>query len=212
MKRYGSFFLLALALAIAPGPDILFVLAQALAQGWQAGACVTAGLCSGLVFHVTLAAVGVAAALKRYPWLFKAVTWFGAAYLVWLGFGAWREAHVIHLAADGSSEAAFSAGALYLRGVIMNVLNPKVMLFFLALVPRFVRPESGRVVTQFMMLGLLFALAAALVFLAVSLGGGMVSSLLREHASATVGLQYFAALVMFGLAGWIGWMNVRREG
>ena len=78
-RRYGSFFLLAMALGIAPGPDILFVFAQSLAQGQAAGSLVTLGLCTGLVFHVSLAAFGIAAVLRRKPHLFKAITWCGAA-------------------------------------------------------------------------------------------------------------------------------------
>ena len=155
-RRYGSFFLLAMALGIAPGPDILFVFAQSLAQGQAAGSLVTLGLCTGLVFHVSLAAFGIAAVLRRKPHLFKAITWCGAAYLVWLGIGAWRSAVV---PVGESTAETMPYLRLYLRGIVMNVCNPKVMLFFLALMPRFVVPERGRVTAQFLLLGLTFAAA-----------------------------------------------------
>ena len=160
-RRYGSFFLLAMALGIASGPDILFVFAQSLAQGQAAGSLVTLGLCTGLVFHVSLAAFGIAAVLRRKPHLFKAITWCGAAYLVWLGVGAWRSAVV---PVGESTAETMPYLRLYLRGIVMNVCNPKVMLFFLALMPRFVVPERGRVTAQFLLLGLTFAAATLLVF------------------------------------------------
>ena len=212
MKRYLSFFMLALALGIAPGPDILFVLAQSLAQGWQAGSFVTFGLCTGLIFHVSLAAFGIAAVLKKSPALFKAVTWLGAVYLVALGIGAWRAAGVVAVATDGAVAAPpLSPLRLYLRGCVMNALNPKVMLFFLALLPRFVVPQKGRVVVQFLLLGLVFALATVLVFHAVAFGGGCVSQLLGRSTTSSTCLLYFSALVMFGIAGWIGWMNLHEK-
>ncbi len=211
MKRLGSFFLLSLALGIAPGPDILFVLAQSLAHGWGAGSLVTLGLCTGLIFHVSLAAFGIAAVLRTYPWLFRLVTWGGAVYLVYLGIGAWQSASVVPVSAEGDAvTAALPALRLYGRGIVMNVLNPKVMLFFLALMPRFVEPERGRVALQFLVLGLVFAVATLFVFHVVAFCGGLVSGLLDASSQASRYLRYFSALVMFGIAGWIAWQNVRE--
>ena len=208
-RRYGSFFLLAMALGIAPGPDILFVFAQSLAQGQAAGSLVTLGLCTGLVCHVSLAAFGIAAVLRRKPHLFKAITWCGAAYLVWLGIGAWRSAVV---PVGESTAETMPYLRLYLRGIVMNVCNPKVMLFFLALMPRFVVPERGRVTAQFLLLGLTFSAATLLVFNLVAVGGGALSAFLSRWPESPAFLQRFSAIVMFGLAGWIGWMNLRKEG
>lgn len=211
MKRLGSFFLLSLALGIAPGPDILFVLAQSLAHGWQAGSLVTLGLCTGLTFHVSLAAFGIAAILKKYPWLFQLVTWGGAAYLIYLGIGAWQSAAVVAVPSSGStSMETLPAFRLYARGIVMNVLNPKVMLFFLALMPRFIETGRGRVALQFLVLGLVFAVATVLVFHAVAFCGGLISGLLDASSQASVHLRYFSAVVMFGIAGWIGWQNMKE--
>ena len=213
MKRYAYFFLASLALAVAPGPDILFVLAQSLTGGWRAGSFITFGLCTGLVFHVSLAAFGIAAVLKKYPAAFKAVTWLGAAYLVYLGVLAWRDASVTHIASGGEvTTAAVEPLRLYVRGIVMNVLNPKVMLFFLALVPRFVAPEKGRPALQFVALGLVFALAVLLVFHVVALGAGFATSGFAADLFGLASgdgrlLRYFSAVVMFGIAGWIAWRN-----
>lgn len=209
-RHLWGFFLCALALGIAPGPDILFVLTQSLANGFTAGECVTLGLCTGLCVHVTLAAFGVAALLKRFPRAFTAVTWFGAAYLVYLAFLTWRGAAAA--SAPGETQAAsLTPMRLYLRGIVMNVLNPKVMLFFLAFVPRFVVPELGAVQRQFLVLGGLFALSTVLVFSSVAALGGGISAWLGRFPNATVWLQYGSALVMFGIAGWIAWMNCRPK-
>ena len=203
--RQVAFGLTALVLAAAPGPDNLFVLMQSLTHGWRAGSLVTLGLCTGICLHVMLAAFGVAAVLSRHPRWFTVVTWCGAVYLVWLGVGAWKSASSVVFA--GAAETALPPLRLYLRGIVMNALNPKVMLFFLALMPRFVVPERGRVALQFMSLGAIFALATLLVFHGVAFGGGVVADLLARHAASASILQRLAALVMFALAGWIGWKN-----
>lgn len=210
LRRYGSFFLLAMALGIAPGPDILFVFAQSLAQGPSAGALVTLGLCTGLCVHVTLAAFGFAAVMKKCPFAFKAVTWCGALYLVWLGWGAWRSA-VVAVATDQPAAETLPYLRLYARGIVMNLCNPKVILFFLALMPRFIDKEKGKVACQFVLLGLAFVAATLIVFNSVALCGGGLSVYMRCWPESTVVLQRFSALVMWGLALWIAWMNVRGE-
>ena len=209
MKRYVTFFLLALALGIAPGPDILFVFAQGLGQGALAGSTVTCGLCTGLVVHVTLAALGFAAVMKRFPKAFKAITWCGAAYLVYLGIMAWRSAGVVTVGPAAAQETPLLR--LYLQGIVMNLCNPKVILFFIALMPRFIVPEKGSTTRQFLVLGLLFIVATLIVFNAVALLGGSVSWLLDGNSDAMTVLKYASAFIIFGLAGWIAWMNLRPE-
>ena len=194
-----------MALGIAPGPDILFVFAQSLAQGPSAGALVTLGLCTGLCVHVTLAALGFAAVMKRFPVAFTAITWCGAFYLVWLGWGAWSSASV---AIGGGTEELPCLG-LYARGIVMNLCNPKVILFFLALMPRFIVQEKGKVAFQFVLLGLTFVVATLLVFNSVALCGGGLSVCLQRWPDSTVVLQRLSAFVMWGLALWIAWMNLR---
>lgn len=206
-RRYGLFFLLALALDIAPGPDIIFVFTQSLAYGWKSGVCVTLGLCSGLCFHVTLAAFGVALLLKRYPLAFTAITLCGAAYLAYLGWGAWDSASVVSV--DGAAAPQLPPMRLYLRGVVMNMCNPKVMLFFLSFLPRFTCPEKGRMVLQFLLLGFIFMISALITFSAVAVCGGGLSNLLSLYPSAPRIIQYFAAIVLFGLSAWIVWTTFR---
>ena len=209
MRRYGSFFLLALALGIAPGPDLLLVFAQSLSRGAAAGAWVTLGLCTGLLVHITLAAFGVAAVLKRYPAFFTLLTWCGAAYLVYLGILTLRQPPP-QLAGQAAAGTETGLG-LYLRGIIMNLFNPKVMLFFIALMPRFILPERGRVALQFLTLGALFIFATLLVFNLVAAGGGTLSARLAAYPAAPRYLQIASAALMFGIAAWIGLANCRSS-
>ena len=209
MKKYVTFFLLALALGIAPGPDVLFVFAQALSHGAMAGTWVTLGLCTGLTVHIALAAFGVAAILKRYPKFFTALTWCGAAYLVYLGILTLLHARTQAVAAADAGTMAQPVARLYLRGIIMNLCNPKVMLFFIALMPRFIVPERGRIALQFLFLGCLFILATLLVFNLVAISGGALSAWLATFPAASLYLQLISAAVMFGIAGWIAVLNLR---
>ena len=209
VHRHAGFFVCALALGIAPGPDNLFVLTQSLSQGAAAGILVTLGLCTGLCFHVSLAAFGIAAILKRYPRAFGAITLLGACYLLYLAWLTWRGAG----SGPAESEAVhLPAARLYLRGIIMNVCNPKVMLFFLALMPRFTRPEKGHVAAQFLLLGLLFAIATVIVFCGIALLGGSISGYLARSPSSYAVLQYVSAGVMVLLAVWIVARTLQTSG
>jgi threonine/homoserine/homoserine lactone efflux protein len=106
--------------------------------------------------------------------------------------------------------AALPPLRLYLRGVVLNLCNPKVILFFLALMPRFIRPEKGRVALQFILLGVLFIAATLIVFDAVAAAGGGLARALVRWPDSTRLLQRFSAIVLFGLAAWIAWTNVRK--
>ena len=210
MRRYLGFFLVALALGIAPGPDILFVFAQSLAQGAAAGSFVTLGLATGLVVHVTLAAFGFAAVIKRCPRAFGAITWCGAAYLAYLGVMAFRAASVASV--DASAEVvALPPLRLYLQGVVMNLSNPKVILFFIALMPRFIPRGRGGAAREFLVLGAIFIAATLLVFNSVALVGGGAARLFAANPTAMGVLRYASAIIIFGLAVWIAVMNLRNR-
>ncbi len=211
MTLLPKFFAVSLLLAVAPGPDILFVLAQSVERGAAAGAMVTLGLCTGLCVHVLLAALGFAAVIGRYPRAFKAVTLFGAAYLCCLAVMSWREAPVVQIGGGAPCAGDIGFLRLYARGIVMNLCNPKVILFFLALVPGYVDAKRGRTVLQFVVLGAVFAAAVLIVFNAVSLAGGAVSRHLAGQPGAMPRLRYFSSIVMFGIAVWIAWTNLRHD-
>ena len=191
------FFGAAVLLALAPGPDNLFVLTQSLAYGSRAGLLVVLGLCSGLVFHTTVVALGLAALLRASPNALLAVKLAGAAYLLYLAWMSWRHARD---ASRSRQPVALSGAQLYRRGVIMNASNPKVALFFLAFLPQFVDPAYGPVTGQIVMLGGVFALATILVFGAIALLAGRYAERLNASARRRAWLNRGVSLVFLFLA------------
>jgi threonine/homoserine/homoserine lactone efflux protein len=191
------FLAAAVALALAPGPDNLFVLTQAALHGRRAGLFVTLGLCTGLVAHTAAVSLGVAALLKASPLAFTLLTVAGALYLLWLAWGAWR-AGAMRL--DAGAPPAQPASALYLRGIVMNVTNPKVAIFFLAFLPQFADPARGSVAGQIVVLGVVFGLATLAVFGSLAWAAGFVGDGLRKRPGAQVALNRLAALIFVALA------------
>jgi threonine/homoserine/homoserine lactone efflux protein len=154
-------------LTLMPGPDILFVIAQSVTHSRRDGIAVALGLCTGLVVHTTAAVWGVSALLYHSSVAFQVLKWAGAFYLFVLAWQALREAEETG-EADQPPVRRQRFAALYRRGILMNLLNPKVSLFFLAFFPQFVSPDTGSVSWQMMILGAVFTAQALLVFSAVS--------------------------------------------
>ncbi len=177
LPSLAAFFAAALLLALAPGPDNLFVLAQSALHGARKGIAVTLGLCTGLLVHTALVALGIAALLHAVPGAFLLVRLFGAGYLLVL---AWQALRVPVTAADADGEA-MPLLRYYRRGIIMNITNPKVALFFLAFLPPFTDPQRGSVPLQVMLLGALFIAAALIVFGTLCLGAATIGVHLRRH-------------------------------
>ncbi len=193
----AAFFATAVLLALAPGPDNLFVLLQSAMRGRRAGLLVVLGLCSGLLVHTGAVALGLATLFATSALAFTVLKLAGALYLLWLAWQAWRAGPA---ETDGNGGAAPSAGRLYSRGIVMNVTNPKVTIFFLAFLPQFVVPDRGSVGPQVVALGALFMLATLLVFGAIALAGGSLRAWLLRSPGAQVGMNRVAALVFVGLA------------
>ncbi len=169
------FLLASVLLTLAPGPDIMYLLAKSLADGARNGIALAAGLSSGILFHTTLVILGVAALIQGSPVALAALKYLGALYLLYLAFGAFRDKSELRLESAGASENRF---ALYRRGILMNVLNPKVLLFFLTFLPQFVPADTENVGRQIALLGFLFAVQAFLIFSAVALCAGRLRRIL----------------------------------
>ncbi len=169
VELLGLFFASAVLLAITPGPDNLFVLAQSLAHGSRAGLVVVIGLCTGLVLHTSLVALGLAALLAASPWALWTIRLIGACYLLYLAWQSWNSGSERMGAAQSPR---LTVGRLYRRGIIMNATNPKVILFFLAFLPQFVDVSRGPIAMQITILGGLFMLATLLVFGGIALLAG----------------------------------------
>lgn len=192
-----SFVLTAAVLALVPGPDNLFVLMQSAIRGARSGVLVTLGLCTGLVAHTTAVAFGVAAVFATSAWAFNALKLVGAAYLLYLAYGAFRAGNS---GSAATSDEPLRASALYARGVVMNITNPKVAIFFLAFLPQFVVPEAGSVPLQVFQLGGLFIATTLVVFAAIAFAAGRLSRWLRGSARAIPVMNRIAGCVFVGLA------------
>lgn len=191
------FFVATVALAISPGPDNLFVLTQSALYGPSAGIFVTLGLCTGLIVHTGAVALGVAAVFATSEVAFTLLKLCGAGYLLYLAWGAFR-AGASDL--DVGARAVDSRGKLYRRGVIMNITNPKVAIFFLAFLPQFADPERGSLTGQMILLGGMFMAATMIVFGAVAVFAGFLGDWLRRSAKAQRVLNRLAGVVFVALA------------
>ena len=171
LSTFLYFLIASVLLTLAPGPDIMYLLAKSLADGARSGISLALGLCTGLIFHTTLVIIGVAAIIQQSPLAFAALKYVGAAYLLYLAWGAFHAQGDLKLNTVNKSNSYFK---LYRRGVIMNILNPKVLLFFLAFLPQFVNLDSDSVSLQIAFLGFVFGLQTLIVFSLVAICAGKV--------------------------------------
>jgi threonine/homoserine/homoserine lactone efflux protein len=195
MHALTSFFALSVLLGMAPGPDNIFVLTQSALRGRSAGIVVTLGLCTGLIVHTVAVALGVAAIFQASAAAFTALKLAGAGYLLYLAWQAFRaSAAGIRIGSAGT----LSCAQLYRRGILMNVTNPKVSIFFLAFLPQFADPARGSVALQIAVLGGVFIGATLLVFGTIALLAGAIGRRLTQSARAERVMNRIAGTV-FGL-------------
>ncbi len=184
-------------LSIAPGPDNIFVLMQSALYGKKSGIFITLGLCTGLIVHTSAVAFGVAAIFHTSVAAFTALKIVGAAYLAYLAWQAFR-ASASKLETTGANQR--SVGALYRRGIIMNITNPKVTIFFLAFLPQFASPEQGALAPQIFILGGIFICIALLIFTTVAVAAGSLGNWLQTSPKAQLYLNRIAGTVFAALA------------
>lgn len=192
-----SFFGIAVLLALTPGPDNLFVLMQSALWGRRAGLIVVLGLCTGLLGHTAAVAIGLAAVFAASPAAFTALKLAGAAYLAYL---AWQVLRAPTTTDNSGKPPQLANRALYTRGIVMNLTNPKVLLFFLAFLPQFTSPAAGPLAPQIIALGAVFMAATLLVFGAIAFFSGAAGALLQRSPKARRTLNICAATVFIGLA------------
>ncbi|RFU46491.1 LysE family translocator [Paraburkholderia sp. DHOC27] len=190
------FFGVSLVLGLAPGPDNVFVLLQSAMRGPRAGMVIVLGLCTGLLVHTFVVAVGLGALLVASKLAFTVLKSVGAVYLVYLAWQAWRAP--VGIKAEGVER--IETGHLYRRGVIMNLSNPKVVIFFLAFLPQFVIADRGHVALQITTLGLVFIVASLIVFSLIAYFSGTGGKVLLRSERTQRALNRFASIVFVGLA------------
>ncbi|NSL52836.1 LysE family translocator [Calidifontibacillus erzurumensis] len=175
-----SFLGIAIVLTVLPGPDNLFTLAQSIAKGTKAGIYTTLGICTGLLVHITAATVGITAVVYQSAFAFTVVKYLGAAYLLFLAFKSFKEkSSFINL----ENVDALDYKSLYKKGLVTNLLNPKVSLYFMAFIPQFVNYNNGNVSVQMLVYGILFLVQAFVVFSFISIFAGRVGGFLRKNHS-----------------------------
>ena len=196
-ETVAIFFTASVALALAPGPDNIFVLTQSALHGRIAGLLVTLGLSTGLVVHTTAVSLGVAAIFQTSAFAFTLLKFIGAGYLLYLAWQAFRAGGTDLERSDGVTR---SWRKLYFRGVVMNITNPKVAIFFLAFLPQFADPYAGSLTLQMLMFGGIFIIATLLVFGTVAWTAGFLGDWLKGSNRAQVIMNRVAGTVFVGLA------------
>ncbi|WP_143415568.1 LysE family translocator [Geobacillus sp. E263] len=159
-----SFLGVVILLTLMPGPDILFVIAQSISQNKKAGIATALGLCSGLIVHITAATLGISTIIYQSALAFTVIKYTGAAYLLYLSWQSFKEKET----GFAFNNKPLKYLSLYKKGILMNLLNPKVSLFFLALLPQFVNKSMGHITLQMFILGIIFLVQALVIFIAVS--------------------------------------------
>ena len=193
-----TFLIASIALTISPGPDILYVLTQSISNGKKYGIATAAGLVSGILVHTTLIALGISAVLKQSELIFTFIKILGACYLLWIAFQVYKAPASITFSNENRPRK--SIGSLFKQGFIMNVLNPKVTLFFLAFFPGFIDESLGNVTQQIYLLGFLFMLQAFLIFSLVSIIADKLTVFIRTNQKFALFLKWMQIVVFIGIA------------
>jgi threonine/homoserine/homoserine lactone efflux protein len=191
---FAVFCAASVALAVVPGPAVLYIVAQSVPGGPRAGVVSALGVSTGGLVHVVAAVIGLSAILAASAEAFTAVKLIGAAYLVWLGVRAilGRDERI------GGRRVERTLGRTYRRGVFVNVLNPKTALFFLAFLPQFVDPD-GSTRGQLAVLGLTFILIALASDLVWALVAGTAGAVLRHNRTFLRMQRYVSGTIFVGL-------------
>lgn len=184
------------ALILAPGPDMLYVITRGVTQGRKAGVLSAVGVICGILIHTSAAAFGLTLILQTSAIAFLIVKYLGAIYLVYLGIKAWREKSTFSVQTSSSS---LSFRKIFWQGVLSNVLNPKISIFFLAFLPQFVDKGGSHVTMQMVILGLTFACFGLCFLLVVGYSSGAIGSWLTRRPQFGQFLQRFAAGILIAL-------------
>ncbi len=201
-----AFVLAGLALNLVPGADMTFIIASAARGGRRDGVVASLGVGAGALFHIFAAVLGLSAILASSQAAFNALKWIGAAYLLWIAIGLLREGG----AKSENPRPAVSGWRLFRAAALVNLLNPKVALFFLAFLPQFVSPHAAAPALQILCLGLWFDIVGTLVNIVIALVAAETAGRLRHVEWLGRAARWFAATLMGGLAVQLA-LSARRQ-
>lgn len=196
--NYELFFMSCMILSMIPGSDTIYILTQSISNDRKTGVFSTLGICSGILVHTTLVTLGLSAILKSSPTAFQIVKVVGAAYLIYLGIKSIRSKKSLVVQDEGAPKTNLKKA--YINGVVTNVLNPKVALFFIAFLPSFVDTESSYFgVTAFVLLGLTYFFTTTVWSLFLSYIASYASKFLKKKPSAGKIINVVAGLIFIVL-------------
>ncbi|WP_159948311.1 LysE family translocator [Polaribacter septentrionalilitoris] len=193
-----SFAFATSVLAISPGPDNIFVLTQSIVNGQKFGLATVFGLMTGCIIHTTLVAFGVSAIIKDNETLFFIIKLLGAIYLLYLAYKVYQSDATISFSDEKVEKK--NTVQLFKKGFLMNVLNPKVTIFFLAFFPQFLFSKTISTIVQFYVLGGVFILVSFVVFGSIAVLAGSISEYLKQHTKTGVYLKWGQIIVFTGIA------------
>lgn len=199
--NYDILFSFALAtsiLAISPGPDNIYVLVQSISNGKLFGLATVCGLITGCIVHTTLLAFGVSAVIKSNESIFLAIKVLGSLYLLYLAFKVFRSNSDLNLEAENVEKRSLKG--LFIQGFFMNVLNPKVTIFFLAFFPGFLFSDSMSTVLQFYILGAIFMIVSFIIFSAIALLASQIKTYTLNHKNSGIVFKWLQIIVFIGIA------------
>ena len=191
-----GFLSAAILLTLMPGPDILFVITQSITRGKKAGIIFACGLCTGLIAHTAAVSLGLSLILYNSPVAFSVLKYMGAAYLIYLGVKSYIHRKENSLALPSATGVEYK---LYRKGILMNILNPKVLLFFIAFFPQFVSPATENPAGELLILGLLFMAQGIVIFSLVALLADRLSRRLMQNARFSLIMHIIESLVYFAI-------------
>lgn len=192
----------ALALNLTPGADMMFCFAQGVRSGPRAAIAASAGVSLGVLIHVLLAGLGLGALMAAFPWVFGAIRWVGAAYLIWLAWKTWATP------LTGTGAPPHAASRAFRDGLVVNLSNPKVILFILALLPQFIDPARP-VLVQFLACGAVLAVGGFIINALVGAFSARIGRVLLQSPRAERGLRMATSGIFAALAARIGWEAAR---
>jgi threonine/homoserine/homoserine lactone efflux protein len=193
-----SFLIASVVLTISPGPDILYVITSSSARGFKTGFTIALGLCSGLIIHASIVAFGAAQFIQTTPWVFMVIKLFGFAYLIYLAILVFRSTHYVEVKIGEFSDQNLTR--FYLRGFLMNVLNPKVTLFFLAFLPQFIPNSTSSPILDAYVLSAIFFMQALVIFSLAAYFSNKVLGFIRQSDRGLLLLKWAQIVIFTALA------------
>jgi len=200
MIEQNTLFLFIIAnilLALTPGPDNIYVLTQGITRGKKAAFITTLGFASGVIVHTSAAAFGITVIFQTSQVAFDVVKYLGALYLIYLAYQAFKHRNEPLNLSESINKSEFKK--LYFKAFIMNILNPKVAIFFLAFLPQFINPTQGSIPIQMITLGIIFMIITIVVFGMIGYMGNILSKKLRENKKIVTYMNTMTSFVLLSL-------------